>query len=128
MNIALKYLSWHYSKKTKQIIITIKNFLAFGAYFFSAKELFFSLFAPWKKQVEEPARGFDLGNYLQVASGNLIARVIGFLARTVFLIFFLIFESIIISVGVIAFLIWLLLPLLVIFGIIYGIKLILNYV
>lgn len=123
-----KYLLWHYLKKTKQILGIIKNFLAFGAYFFSAKEMLFSLFSPWKRQTEDFGRGFDPAVYFRVLGENLIAIVIGFIVRVFFLVIFSVFELIVIIVGAAVFLIWIFLPILTITGIICGIRLILNYV
>jgi hypothetical protein len=124
----LKYLSWHCLKKPKQILMVIKNFLAFGAYFFSAKELLFSLFAPWKRQIEDYGKGFDFEVYFRVFSGNLISRVIGCIVRIIFLIAFLIFEIIVFILGIISLIIWFFLPLILIAGFAYGIKLIFAYV
>lgn len=128
MNIALKYFLWHYFKKTRHILEVIGNFLAFGVYFFSAKELIFSLFAPWKKQTESFGKGFDLWQYFQVIAGNLISIAIAFFVRIVFLVLFIIFETIILIIGLTTLLVWICLPALVIAGIIYGIKMGINHV
>ncbi|MFA5087064.1 MAG: hypothetical protein WC470_02065 [Candidatus Paceibacterota bacterium] len=124
----VKYLLWHYLKKTKQILSTIKNFLAFGAYFFSAKEMLFSLFSPWKRQTENFGRGFDPAVYFRVLGENLIAIIIGFVVRAFFLVIFLVFEMAVIIIGGAVFLIWIFLPILTIAGIVCGIRLIFNYV
>lgn len=128
MNLGLKYLSWHYIQKTKQIITIMGNFLASGVYYFSAKDLIFSLFAPWKKETMQFERGFDLENFINVVIGNLIAIAIGFLMRVFLLIMFVIFEILVLVIGLSALLIWIALPFLIIIGIIYGFKLIFNYV
>jgi hypothetical protein len=128
MNIALKYTSWHYLKKSRHILEVIGNFLAFGAYLFSAKELILSLFAPWKKQTESFGRGFDPWQYFQVIAGNLISIAIAFIVRIVFLALFVVFEIIVLAVGLSAFIIWIFLPVLVIIGVIYGIKIGINHV
>lgn len=124
----LKYLSWQLVKKPKKILMATKNFLAFGAYFFSAKELLFSLFAPWKRQIEDYGKGFDFEVYFRVFSGNIISRAIGFVVRIIFLFAFLIFEILVLILGITCLIVWLFLPLILIAGFAYGIKLIFAYV
>jgi len=48
MNLTLQYLQWQFVERPKEILKAIKNFLSFGAYFFSIKQTIASLFAPWK--------------------------------------------------------------------------------
>lgn len=128
MNFGLKYLSWHYLQRTRQILAVMGSFLASGAYYFSAKDMLFSLFAPWKRETESFDRGFDLGNFLTIVIGNLISIAIGFLMRIFFLAIFLFFEIIVLIVGLSILIVWLAWPFLLISGVIYSIMLICNYV
>jgi hypothetical protein len=122
ISTSLKYLNWQFIKKPKEILVGLKNFLAFGVYFFSANVLLSSLFSPWKKEVSDYGRGFDFKVYFEAFFGNVISRVIGFIMRLILLAFFLIFELITLIIGIIVFAVWLLLPFAIAAGIIYGLS------
>ncbi|MFA5368987.1 MAG: hypothetical protein WC303_03270 [Candidatus Paceibacterota bacterium] len=122
-SLSIKYFSWQFIEKPKQIILIIKNYLMFGNHFFSIKNLLLSLFDPWKKITEDYGQGFNPSTYFNAFAGNLISRAIGFVVRLLFIAGFLIFETIILILGILFLLIWFLLPLIIIAGLIYGFRL-----
>jgi len=77
----MNYFDWHYLYAPKRLLTVWKNFLIFILHFFSIKELFAHLFAPWKRMTTELGPGFDFEEWFSVFSFNLISRLIGALAR-----------------------------------------------
>lgn len=122
MNLTLQYLQWQFVERPKEILKAIKNFLSFGAYFFSIKQTIASLFAPWKNITWSAGRGFDIQAILESAFSNLISRIIGFILRIFLIVFFIIYEVLVIIFGIIFLALWILLPLIIIIIFISGIK------
>jgi len=110
-SVVVNYLRWHYVSVPKAIGQCSLNFLRFLYYYFSIGFLLRTLFAPWKKQlVSRRSPGFDLGEYFQVITFNLISRLIGAGARTTLIFCWL--TSIILSfiAGLLVFIVWAFLP------------------
>ncbi len=122
MNLILQYLQWQFIEKPKEILKAIKNFLSFGVYFFSIKQTFASLFAPWKNITWSTGRGFDIQAILESAFSNLISRIIGFILRVFLIVFFIIYEVLTAAFGIILLTLWILLPLIIVIIFISGIK------
>lgn len=120
MNILIKYLYWQLVLTPKKILTITKNYLAFGAEFFSVKETIRSLFSPWKKYTWDYDRGFDLGKYFEVFLSNIITRTIGFSMRLLLIASFIVYEIFILIIGAITTLIFTIYPVLAIYGIIYS--------
>jgi len=79
----MEYLKWHYLVGPLRILQLWDNFFRFIPYYFSLGELARSLFAPWKRQTLNKGRGFDLEEFINVVSFNLISRLIGALVRII---------------------------------------------
>lgn len=74
-------------------IEALVNIAMFLPYFFSVKELLFTLFSPWKNIIEENKTvGFSFSDTLNTISFNLISRVIGFFMRFSLLLFYIILQ------------------------------------
>jgi hypothetical protein len=114
MDIPTKYFRWQFVEKPKEIIKAIKNLLSFGLYFFSLKQLFLSLFSPWKGITWSYGRGFDAQVYFENIVGNITSRIIGFLMRITLIVACLIFEVIVFILGTLVLIIWMLMPLIII--------------
>lgn len=111
------FLIWHFRDYPKELIRIWKNFLDFGFFFFSTRDILKTFFSPWKRIYWEKPRGFQPFAYFEVLVGNLSTRIIGIVVRSFFLLLFLLFEIFIFSFGL--FLIFLLIfyfPILLIYG------------
>ena len=123
-NIIWLWIFWYFFEMPKEILRGWRNFLLFSLNYFSIPLLLKTLFSPWKRYYWVRGRGFNIGEYLNVLSSNLMSRFSGALIRLILIIIGLIFEILIVIIGVIVFLGWLLLPILLILGLIFGIFLI----
>jgi hypothetical protein len=117
--VMLDFLQWWYEQGWQQ---TFQNFVARlrrTAWYFSAPLLLRTMFAPWRRIVTPPGRGFDA--QLRALGDNLFSRCIGFVVR----LFVLIAAAVsLIVVGVVSLLelaLWPLAPLAVIVGVVWGI-------
>lgn len=118
MSLFQEFLFWHLKEYPKEILRVWKNFVKFGVFFFSAKEILKTLFSPYKRVVFEKPRGFHPWVFFESLTGNLISRIIGFFVRSIFLLFFLIYEIFIIFFGIIfCFFLIFWLPIFLIYGI-----------
>ncbi len=109
-----KYLKWQFVEKPKEITGAIKNFLAFGAYFFSLKQNIVYLFSPWKNITWSSGRGFDPQAIIESAFSNFISRIIGFFLRAFLIAFCLVCDLIVLTLGTALLLAWIFLPLIII--------------
>jgi hypothetical protein len=122
MNLSAKYFKWHFINKPREIINTFKNLLSFGFYFFSLKQIFFSLFSPWKGISWKNSPGFDPQIFLENIIGNITSRIIGFLMRIILIAFCLAYELIILMSGIIILLLWILMPIIIILILFFAFK------
>lgn len=99
------FWSWHYSFGIKFYLHQYKSNLQSVVQYFSLPLLVKSLFAPWKKLIiNEKTKGFNITEYFNVISFNLVSRIVGFIARLFLLItgsFILIFFAISGALGLI---------------------------
>jgi len=114
MKPIFKYLKWQFVEKPKEIAGAIKNFLAFGAYFFSLKQNIVYLFSPWKNITWSSGRGFDPQAIMESAFSNFISRIIGFFLRAFLITACLVYELVILALGAILLLVWIFLPFIII--------------
>jgi len=114
MKLILRYLKWQFAEKPKEIIGAIKNFLAFGAYFFSLKQNIVYLFSPWRNITWSSGRGFDPQAMMESAFSNFISRIIGFFLRAFLIAGCLVYEAVVLALGIILLLAWIFLPFIII--------------
>lgn len=125
MNISLllpEYLFWHYTLAIKRIINIFINFLWFFYHFFSVPVLFQTLFSPWHKLNQRYKPGLDLGAIAETIVVNTIVRTVGFIIRSLVLLFSAFFFIITLLIGILFLLIWLLLPIILVILIFEAIK------
>jgi hypothetical protein len=122
MNIFIKYLYWQLILSPKKVLMITKNYLLFGCEFFSIKETFKSLFAPWKMTTWSYGRGLDVGRYFETFVSNIFTRAIGFVMRTFLIFTFILFELSVLIAGLLGLIFILIYPLLALIGIIYSFK------
>lgn len=117
MSVIYNFLIWHFRDYPKELLRIWKNFLDFGFFFFSTKDILKTFFSPWKRIYWEKPKGFQPFGYFEVFIGNLSARIIGIVVRSLFLFLFLIFEFFIFSLGLlIIFLLIFCVPIFIIYG------------
>jgi len=105
-NIFLEYLSWHFVKVPKDILMAFRNFLLFNFKYFSIFFLLKTLFSPWRKYKESYGRGFDFKRYFETFTFNLTSRILGAIVRLIIILIGLIFEVFIFAAGIIVLLAW----------------------
>jgi hypothetical protein len=116
------YLFWHYTRAYRDIFATYLNFMWFIAYFFSLPLLIRTLFSPWKRIVAGH-RKFDIEDWAEAVTFNILSRVTGFLIRSVLiLIGFLMLAGLTILLGVFL-VVWCLLPFIAVGSTYYGLVL-----
>lgn len=70
-------------------------------------QLLRNLFAIWKRDYTSYGQGFDPKVWAQAFAFNMVGRLVGFVARSIFIVFALILEILLVIFGAIFFLIWL---------------------
>lgn len=110
------YLAWHYTRAILDFFDLWKNFLWFVFQFFSIPLLLKTLFAPFKRLKEKGSGDVtDLEGFLEALVVNTIMRLVGFIFRSVVIVFGLLTYTVTLFAGIVAFFLWLLLPALIAF-------------
>ncbi|MEK9153644.1 MAG: hypothetical protein AAB723_03535 [Patescibacteria group bacterium] len=109
-NLLVSFLDWHFHEVALGLLRAWRNFLSFNLRYFSVGELSRTLFSHWHKMGESYGRGFDLQRFFSVLIGNIFSRVLGAIARSVFIVVGLMVELFILLAGLAVFLFWVLLP------------------
>ena len=125
-NIIIKWFKWHYYGAVGNLIKAWANFLKFNLNFFSIGLLLKTIFSPWRQYKEQYERGFSPSKWFFVFSGNMVSRVIGAIARILFIILGLIMEIFIFISGIVILILWLALPLVIIILLWAGIHLLIG--
>lgn len=120
------YFSWHYTVAIKNLIKIWRNFILFFYHFFSIGLLLSSLLAPWHGILVHRGRGFDIGEFFQVAAENAISRGLGAWVRTVIISIGLISEFLTLIIGFAALVLWVLTPIIIPAGFLLGIWLLFS--
>ena len=110
-NLFISFLDWHFHEAFLSIVGAWRNFLSFNLRYFSVGELSRTLFSHWHKTSEGYGRGFDLQRFFSVLIGNIMSRVLGAIARSIFIIIGLAVELFILLAGAAVLLFWVLLPI-----------------
>jgi hypothetical protein len=121
------YFTWHYIHAWEEIFHVWLNFLWFIIHFFSIPELFYSLFAPWKRMTEERSQEFRLGDLPAYIIINLLSRLVGAILRTIILVAGLALLTLTVVMGTLTYIFWLLAPIVIIGGFVFGISILLSY-
>ena len=83
MGLFPMYFVWHYGDGMRRALGLAQNAILLPLHVFSIKELFKTLFSPWKRIVDEHPREILSAESLEVYWNNLISRVIGFVMRVI---------------------------------------------
>ena len=89
MNNLPNFWQWYYKKGVKNAIAVYQSIILLVYDFFSISLLLKTLFAPWKRDVVEPGTP-TLQLMIQAMWFNLIARFMGFIIRSIIIVFGLI--------------------------------------
>lgn len=106
------FLTWHYSKGIQYYFDSWKATFSWINHYFSPLLLLTTLFAPWKRLIEEDSGpGFDPARSFQVLMFNMISRLIGAMVR-----FILFWAALIIVIfaffgGLVGLIIWIVVPI-----------------
>lgn len=107
----MQFIFWHYSFGLKFYLYRYYSALSSVVHYFSLNLLIPTLFAPWKKLViSDNKKGFDIMEWLNVTSFNMVSRVIGAIVRIVLFFTGSIILLVILLFGSLGVFIWLLLP------------------
>jgi hypothetical protein len=105
------YLVWHYTEGIVDLLYIWRNMLWAVGYMFSVKDVFFTLFSPFKRlqeQVKNPL--VDFQGFLGSMLVNILMRLVGFIIRSALLFIALSAWAILIVSGAIFLMFWLALP------------------
>lgn len=116
------YLFWHYTRAYRDIFAMYLNFAWFVAHFFSIPLLLRTLFAPWKR-ITAGHKKFDLEDWAEAVTFNILSRVTGFLVRTVLIVLGLCVLSLLTALFLAFLLLWCFLPVTAVLSVYYGLVL-----
>lgn len=105
------YLPWHFFSIPWFFLQVIDSFSWHFWRFFSIQALIKTLFTPWKRlNIRKQTPGFNLSQWFQELTYNLISRVIGFIVRLSTIFIGLVFIMLTWSFGLVGILVWFFLP------------------
>lgn len=114
-NLIISWITWHFFEMPVFLFEVWKNYLSFGAYYFSIPLLLDTLFSPWRQYRWRYPRGFNVGGYFATFISNLFSRLLGLIARIILIIIGLAAQTMIVILGVLGILAWLAMPFVFIF-------------
>ena len=110
-NIFAAWVQWHFAEVPQFLFGVWKNYLYFGANYFSIPLLLSTLFSPWRRYRWRYPKGFDLGGYLSTFISNIFSRFVGAFCRIILIFFGIITQLVIAVTGVLMIIGWLFIPL-----------------
>ena len=111
LSVFIQYWVWHYTRAVDDFTRVWKNILAFIPHFFSLTLLLRTIFSPWRRLGEGYKKGFNLTEFFETAVVNILMRCIGFLFRSVCIVFALMGMFFVLVFGGALFIAWLLMPI-----------------
>jgi hypothetical protein len=108
------YISWHYTRGSKNLLIRYRDFIQFIWTFFSIGLLARTFFAPFERLAASKARGFDPQKMLEAFVTSLIMRLLGMVVRGFFITLGLASLGAFVVLGAIFFVVWIALPFLLV--------------
>lgn len=121
-----EYVIWHYTTALRLCLNIVTNFLWFTFHFFSIPILLKTLFSPWHRLREQYKSGFHPQAFAEALVINSIMRILGFVIRTIVIVFGSVFCVVVALVGAVCFLLWLVLPAILLGLIVLGVNLIVT--
>ena len=107
---------WYVVVAPRNIIAIWRDYLMANLNYFSIAFLLRTLVAPWHRDTETYAGGFDIALYARVIIVNTVSRIVGFLIRSTTILIGLAAEAGILGTGLLALALWFLAPFLILFG------------
>lgn len=112
---------WYYHQGLKGFFRVWKNYLWHGLDFFSMRDLLFSLFSPWRRDITPKTwRGWNPLLSIRRLIENIFSRFMGALVRISVLILGLVWEFVVFAVGLIFLFLWIGSPAFLLLGIPLG--------
>lgn len=116
------YFIWHYTRAYADMAALYLNFMWYTAHLFSMPLLLRTLFSPWKR-ISAGHRKFDLQDWAEALTFNILSRITGAIIRGVLLLLGLLC-FVFLTIGFVALLIlWFFLPFLMVYAPLYGVSL-----
>lgn len=112
IRLPITYLFWHYTAAWEDVLRLYLNLSWFLWNFFSIRILLQTLFSPWHRRREHPEKEF--GGLLGSLILNSILRMVGFLIRSLTILFGLITLAVFSILYAAFFALWPFLPLLIV--------------
>ena len=109
-NLISIWLVWHFYEMPQFLLMVWKNFLDFGANFFSIPLLLKTFFSPWRRYKWRYPKGFNIGEFFSTLISNIFSRIFGAVARLVLIVIGVILEAFIFITGGVIFILWFLIP------------------
>lgn len=110
--VIAQYFAWHYGRGLKAALGLSENAVEFALHIWSIRELFSSLFSPWKQIVVPHQRTEALSVFFTAAWYNFLSRIIGASVRLVAIGFGLVHAIIMGGIAVVILVFWVLGPFL----------------
>ncbi len=117
--VFIEFFRWWYAEGWITLVKKLAARLRNIWYVFSVPTLLRTLFAPWRRIVTYPAKGF--GPMMRAMVDNLISRLIGFIVRVMVILAATVGFILTVVLGVIFVVLWPVAPLLIIGLIIRGV-------
>ena len=119
-NIITMWFLWHFYEMPKFLLLVWKNYISFGANFFSVPILIKTIFSPWRRYKWRYPKGFDIGEFFSTLISNVFSRIIGTILRLVLIIIGIFLQVFVAIAGLIIFAGWLLIPFIIIAGLLFA--------
>ncbi len=121
--IVRDYFGWHYYLALGELAGIVRNLWRFLYHFFSVPVIATTLFAPWHRLHEGYRSLLYPGDFFSSLIVNGLMRLLGFLVRTVFLVFSSLVLLLATVLVPIVFVVWLLLPFVFVLSLFLGLYL-----
>ncbi|MDP2933371.1 MAG: hypothetical protein Q8N81_04545 [bacterium] len=115
---------WYYFVAPLDILKIWGNYLVAAFHYFSIPLLLRTLFSYWHRDIEDYGRGFDFERFMSVFSMNMVSRGVGFIIRSVVIVFGLAAEILLLVGGLVFLIFWLVSPIAVAVLVVFAIKMV----
>jgi hypothetical protein len=112
------FFSWWYGDGWRQVLQSLNIRISSVFEFFSVKQLFRSLFEPWKQIISYSGVGID--SKFRAMADNFFSRTVGFVVRSLVLLTAMLATLVICLLTIVEMVLWPLLPLCIPAGLILG--------
>ncbi len=117
------YITWHYGSALVDILRVWGNFMWFVLHFFSTFTLIKTFLSPWRRLHEVYKKGLDPGQLAGTFIVNTLMRMVGIIARSIFIILSLFLFSVTWFIGVCFIAFWVVAPVGIVLIFLHGLSL-----